>query len=72
MGGEQEDDTFTGTFDAVECIDAAGSVAELPPLDQARHGSGAEVVDGVAYVVLGGPSPRLAVSGTVEALPLRR
>jgi hypothetical protein len=68
VGGEQDDDEFVGARGEVECIDADGRITELPPLDQPRHGLGAEVIDGVAYVVLGGPEIRLAVSGTVEAL----
>ncbi|MGH3923403.1 MAG: hypothetical protein ACRDTT_11140, partial [Pseudonocardiaceae bacterium] len=67
-GGEEP----TGTLGAVECIDASGAVVVLPPLGLPRHGLGAAVVDGVAYVLLGGPKPGLSVSGTVEALPLKR
>lgn len=63
-GGEAPD----GTFAEVECIDADGGTTALPPLGTARHGLGAAVIDGVAYVALGGPEPRLAVSGTIEAL----
>jgi hypothetical protein len=65
-GGEQPDATFA----EVECIDAEGATTTLPELAEARHGLGADVIDGVAYVALGGPEPMLAVSDTVEALRL--
>jgi hypothetical protein len=65
-GGEQP----TGTFSEVECIDADGETVSLPALSEARHGLGAAVIGGIAYVVLGGPEPLLSVSGTVEALRL--
>jgi hypothetical protein len=42
----------------------------VPGLAHARHGLGAAVVDGVAYVLLGGDQPGLFVSPTVEALDL--
>lgn len=58
------------TFDRVECIDADGRSTTLPSLGSARHGLGAAVADGVAYVVLGGPEPGLTASAAVEALPL--
>ncbi len=32
----------------------------LPELNEAHHGHGAAVVDGVAYVLLGGPEPGLS------------
>ncbi|MGH8901499.1 MAG: Kelch repeat-containing protein [Egibacteraceae bacterium] len=67
VGGEEP----TGTLGAVECIDASGAVVGLPSLSRPRHGLGAAVVDGVAYVLLGGPRPGLSVSGTVEALPVK-
>lgn len=66
VGGEEPDATFA----EVECIDADGATQTLPSLSEPRHGLGAAVVDGVAYVVLGGPEPGLHVSGAVEALPL--
>lgn len=72
VGGEQDDDELTGTRGEVECIDADGQTTELPPLGEPRHGLGAEMVDGVAHAVLGGPEIRLAVSGTVEALEVDR
>ncbi|MCC5950523.1 MAG: hypothetical protein JJU45_00355 [Acidimicrobiia bacterium] len=65
-GGEEPD----STFDEVECIDAEGEITVLAPLGVARHGLGAGVIDGVAYVALGGPEPMLAVSPTLEALEL--
>ncbi|MDQ3870984.1 MAG: hypothetical protein M3301_05120, partial [Chloroflexota bacterium] len=68
VGGEAP----TGTFARVECIDADGKVSQLPDLREARHGLGAAVVDGVAYVALGGPRPGLTASDTIEALPLDR
>ncbi|MGH3877577.1 MAG: Kelch repeat-containing protein [Actinophytocola sp.] len=66
VGGEAPD----GTFDQVECVDADGKVSTLPALDHRRHGLGAAVVDGVAYTLLGGPTPGLSVADVVEALPL--
>jgi hypothetical protein len=60
----------TQAFDAVECIDADGAVTTLPVMSARRHGHGAVVVDGVAFAVLGGPSPGLAVSSSIEALDL--
>ncbi len=66
VGGEGS----SGTFREVECIDAAGSVTVLAPLDDARHGLGAVVLEGAAYAVLGGEEPGLFVSPTLEALPL--
>jgi non-specific serine/threonine protein kinase len=65
-GGEAPD----GTFAQVECVDADGRVSTLPALRHSRHGLGAAVVDGVAYTLLGGPTPGLSVADVVEALPL--
>jgi N-acetylneuraminic acid mutarotase len=59
-----------GTFDEVECVSANGTVATLPNLARGRHGLGAAVVDGVAYTLLGGPTPGLSASDVVEALRL--
>jgi hypothetical protein len=59
-----------GTHAEVECIDAQGAIVGLPRLGVARHGLGAAVVGGVAYVVLGGERPGLFVSGAVEAISL--
>jgi len=60
----------TFAFTTVECIDAEGTVATLPELNEPHHGHGAAVVDGVAYVVLGGPEPTLSAGSTVESLSL--
>jgi hypothetical protein len=65
-GGEEPE----GTFAEVECITADGTTAVMPDLSLPRHGLGAAVIDGIAYVALGGPEPRLAVSGSLEALRL--
>jgi hypothetical protein len=59
-----------GTIAAVQCLPPAGGSLRLPDLGVPRHGLGAVVVDGVAYVLLGGPEPGLFVSATVEALRL--
>jgi hypothetical protein len=59
-----------GTNPEVECMDATGAVAVLPYLGTARHGVGAAVVGGTAYVVLGGPRPGLFASDVTEALAL--
>ncbi|HUH07138.1 MAG TPA: hypothetical protein VML96_04945 [Egibacteraceae bacterium] len=66
VGGEQP----ASTLAEVECIGADGAITALPQLSQPRHGLGAAVVDGIAYVLLGGPQPRLSVSDAVEALLL--
>lgn len=63
-GGEQPD----RALDAVGCVGSDGSVATLPSLAAAVHGHGAAVVDGVAYVILGGPQPLLTVSDTIQRL----
>jgi hypothetical protein len=65
-GGESGE----GTFVEVECVSADGTVTALPPLLEPRHGIGAVVLDGNAYVLLGGPQPGLTVSDTVQVLPL--
>ena len=65
-GGESPTEAFT----TVECVSADGDVTSLPPLNQPHHGHGAAVVDGVAYVLLGGPEPTLSASSVIEALPL--
>lgn len=66
VGGEGPD----GTFGAVECIGAT-TMTTLPGLAVPRHGLGAVVLDGRAYVLLGGPRPGLTVSDVVEVLDLR-
>lgn len=65
-GGEAPDRAFT----TVECIDADGDVVTLPALNEPHHGHGATVVDGIAYVVLGGPEPTLSAGTTIESLAL--
>jgi hypothetical protein len=59
-----------GTNPQVECIDARGTPSRLPDLGAARHGVGAAVVDGTAYVVLGGRKPGLFTSDLSESLAL--
>jgi hypothetical protein len=59
-----------GANPQVECIDAGGTVRVLPDLGVARHGVGAVVIDGVAYVVLGGRQPGLFVSDVSERFVL--
>ena len=54
----------------VECIDADGAVVTLPELNEPHHGHGAAVLDGVAYVILGGPEPTLSAGSTIESLAL--
>ena len=65
-GGEQPD----RALDAVECVGADGTLTTLPPLAVAVHGHGAAAVEGVAYVILGGPEPLLTVSDTIQRLAL--
>ena len=57
-------------FSTVECIDADGAATTLPELNAPHHGHGAAVVDGVAYVMLGGPEPGLSASSVVESFVL--
>jgi len=66
VGGESPG----GTNPQVECVDVDGDVSVLPDLGRPRHGLGAAVVDGTAYVLLGGDQPGLFVSPTVESLQL--
>ncbi|MEO7295187.1 MAG: kelch repeat-containing protein, partial [Candidatus Limnocylindria bacterium] len=54
----------------VECVDATGRVTALPDMIQRRHGHGAAVIDGIAYLLLGGEEPGLSASATVETLEL--
>ena len=63
-GGEAPEFAFT----TVECIDDEGSTVTLPELNEPHHGHGAAVVDGVAYVILGGPEPTLSAGATIESL----
>jgi len=66
VGGEGPD----GTFGQVECMDDAGAVTVLPALAQPRHGLGAVTLHGVAHALLGGPTPGLSVSPTLQTLRL--
>jgi non-specific serine/threonine protein kinase len=66
VGGEGPN----GTFADVECVARDGTLQTLPTLAVPRHGLGAAVLDGTAYVLLGGPQPGLTVSDAVEALDL--
>jgi hypothetical protein len=59
-----------GTNAQVECVSAEGAVRRLPDLGVSRHGVGAAVVDGTAYVVLGGRKPGLFTSDVTETLAL--
>jgi hypothetical protein len=59
-----------GTNPQVECMTPDGKVGRLPDLGVARHGVGAAVVDGTAFVVLGGRQPGLFTSDVTEALRL--
>jgi hypothetical protein len=59
-----------GTFAEVECVADDGTVTVLSDLAEPRHGSGAVALEGIAYVLLGGPEPGLTVSGTLQALGL--
>ena len=65
-GGEAPDRAFT----SVECVDAAGAISVLADLATPHHGHGAVVVDGAAYVLLGGPEPTLSAGTVVERLVL--
>jgi len=65
-GGEAPDRAYT----VVECMAADGTVTDLPDLAEPHHGHGAAVIDGVAYVLLGGPEPTLSAGSTVESLAL--
>ena len=60
----------TRAFTIVECVSADDRQTALPRMAQPRHGHGAAVVDGVAYVLLGGSVPGLDVTSTVEMLDL--
>ena len=65
-GGEAPDRAYT----TVECIGASGAPTTLAELNEPHHGHGAVVVDGVAYVLLGGPQPTLSAGPVVETLDL--
>src|SRR4029079_19507576 len=61
-GGESP----AGTNPQVECMKADGTIAVLPDLAIARHGVGAALVGGSAYVVLGGREPGPPTSDVPE------
>ena len=65
-GGEAPDQAYT----IVECVGDDGAVTSLPSLNEPHHGHGAAVVDGIVYVLLGGPEPTLSAGSTVEAFTL--
>lgn len=58
----------SGAFTTVECVDLDGTVSTGPEMRVPRHGHGAAIVDGVAYVLLGGPTPGLTTHSSVESL----
>jgi hypothetical protein len=51
-------------------MDADGKISVLRDLTVARHGLGAAVVGGAAYVVLGGRQPGLYTGDITEMLTL--
>ena len=63
-GGE----ALTGAYTVVECVDLDGVVSTAAGMLVPRHGHGAAVVDGAAYVLLGGPTPGLSAHTSVEQL----
>ena len=63
-GGE----AVTGAYTVVECVDLDGNVSTAAEMLVPRHGHGAAVVDGTAYVLLGGPTPGLSAHSSVESL----
>jgi N-acetylneuraminic acid mutarotase len=64
-GGEQPE----GTIASVYAYDPrAGRWSRLPDLPTPRHGLGVVAAGGRVWVVAGGPSPGLTVSGAVESL----
>lgn len=65
-GGEAPDRAYT----VAECVGSDGSITTLPDMLEPHHGHGAAVVDGRAYVLLGGPEPTLSAAATVEMLAL--
>jgi hypothetical protein len=58
----------TGAFRAVECIGSDGTASVGPEMIVARHGHGAAVVEGIAYVLMGGPTPGLSAHPSIESL----
>jgi len=67
VGGESPG----GSNPQVECMTADGTLASLPDLGVARHGIGASVIDGTAYVLLGGRTPGLSTSDITESIALK-
>jgi hypothetical protein len=66
-GGEAS----TGTIADVQAFDPRSRRwSALPPLEQPRHGLGVAALGRTLYVLLGGPTPGLAVSSTATALRL--
>jgi len=63
-GGETPNEAL-GT---VECVGTDGTVSTASEMTVERHGHGAAVVDGIAYVLLGGPVPGLSAHASVERL----
>jgi hypothetical protein len=63
-GGE----AVSGAYTTVECVDLDGIVSTAAEMLVPRHGHGAAVVGGVAYVLLGGPTPGLSAHSSVESL----
>lgn len=61
-----------GAFRTAECITADGDITTLPEMSEPHHGHGAVSIEGVAYVLLGGPQPGLSADATVESLTLDR
>lgn len=65
LGGQNA----TQTFADVEAFDLANDTwIALPPLNQARHGFGAVVVESALYAAYGGPRPGLTVTSSIERL----
>lgn len=54
----------------VECVGPAGEIRTAPEMNVLRHGHGAAVIDGAAYVLLGGAIPGLSAHTSVERLDL--
>lgn len=63
-GGEAPAEAYA----VVECVGDDGTIVTAPPMNVRRHGHGAAVVDGAAYVLLGGPAPGLSTHASVERL----
>ncbi len=63
-----ETSTPSGTFDENDAYDRHTDTWQtLEPMPTARHGLGAAVVGDTIYVIGGGPTPGLSVSGVNEA-----